>query len=178
MAQEKPREASKPLDQALRLKPGLPAALFMRGLVLMQLGMLPEAVLELETALENDPDNVANRQALALASLRAGAPDGALRALEPIVADLEGANPAILAMYGAALAELGRNEEALEPLEKSLAAVPDQPQALIYLGQTLQNLNRHQEAIAVLRKGIDFPAPQNARFILALAESEFRLERR
>lgn len=180
LLQNQPQLALERADRALGLDRGDSLASFLRGEALMQLGRFDEALLELAAALEKNPDDVGSRKAYALASLRANEPARAVDALRPLVEEDPGGgeDPAALAMYGASLAELGRDEEAIPPLEKALRAEPGQPQALFFLAKALLATGRYRAAADRFQEGLSFPPPQNIRFILGLAEARLELEER
>jgi tetratricopeptide (TPR) repeat protein len=164
------------VDRALARAASDVSARTLRGTVLLSMDLFDEARLELEVAVDRDPDDPNARRQLALASLRAGRADGTVTALSPLLEDESSVSPSDWALLGAALYQLGRAEEAVAPLERSLAELPDQPQALVYLGQSLLSLGRVEEALQAFQRGARLPPPENVRFELGVVETELELE--
>ena len=134
-------------------------------------------MLELSAALERNPDDEACRKALALAGLRARDPAAAADALAPVIRAGETTDAAAYAMFGAALVELRREEEALAPLDRALSLEPGQGQAILYSGRALLAAGRYEDAAARFREGASFPPPQQIRYVLGLAEAHMGQER-
>jgi tetratricopeptide (TPR) repeat protein len=177
LASGRPKEAIGALDEALLRSRGLFDALFLRGLALMQMERFAEASFELAAALDQRPEDAPCRRALGESSARAGDFERVVDALEPLVRDGKG-DALVYALFGGALAELGRHQESLAPLEKAVALSPQDPTALFHLARSLFALGRYADAAARFEAGIGFPPPRNVRFEVGLAECSLRLGRK
>jgi len=180
LEQKQARAALQELDRALELARGEFAALFLRGMALIQLQKFEEAALELETALDKRPQDVDCRQALGLASFRARHFSRALEVLKPLV-EAGTAGRAVQALYGGALLRMGRSEESLAALEKALLLQSDQGQggeALLYLGLAQLSLGRFEEAASAFSRGLassSLEEREESELVLGLAEAELKL---
>lgn len=175
-----PLEALQDIDRALERSPADFRTLFLRGLALMQLGKFPEAALELATALEKKPDDISCRQTLALAHLRSGDPAKAAETVAPLL-ESDSHDPAVQALYGNALAQLGRNAEAIPYLEKAVELDPERVQAPFFLGQSLLaaesavRLGRLSQAMRLLTSLLErHPRAAAAWYLKGLVQAEER----
>lgn len=95
-----------------------------------------------------------------------GRPDEALVAHRKAL-QLRPDYPAAQIQIGAVLAELGRSQEALAPLEAAARSTPSYD-AYYYRGTALMDLERFDDAIAVLRSAVDLaPMRHEARYAMA-----------
>jgi tetratricopeptide (TPR) repeat protein len=84
-----------------------------------------------------------------------GEAEMAERALAPLLASPElAAHPDVLHVLGLIRCRQGRDGEGAGLLERSLKALPNQPQVHLNLGRTLARLGRTEEALATLRAAV------------------------
>ena len=104
-------------------------------------------------------------------------PARALEIIEPLIETVPEADrsPTINTVYGLALAQSGRHEQAVAPLRAALALQPRRAKALFNLGRSLQALERFDEAAEVYNRGLVFRPPENVRFALGFARCKIRL---
>jgi tetratricopeptide (TPR) repeat protein len=80
----------------------------------------------------------------------------AKEAIAPLEAALHGRHdPEIETLLAMALRRVGRPDEAVERLKRSCKRHPPYAPAFLELGAVLSSIGRHQEAIKVLRRGLD-----------------------
>jgi len=120
-------EARAELDRALALEPGAPDAHAALGWLLAQQGSDAEALPHLRAAVEAAPDQLPLRNNLAwvLATSAAhAAPEEALDAAQALCRATGHAQPGFLETLAAALARLGRFDEAVRWQERAIEGVP------------------------------------------------------
>ena len=112
-------------QKALQIQPNYASASFNLGIALEEKGRLPEAIAQFQSALQLQPDNANILDTLAwlLAtssqpSLRNG--EKALQLAQQANGLADGRNPIILRTLAAALAEVGRFEDARRSVEKAI----------------------------------------------------------
>jgi tetratricopeptide (TPR) repeat protein len=162
------------IDQALSLARGEFAPLFLRGIALIQLEKFEEAALELATALDKRPADAGCRRALGMAAFRARDFAQACEVLQPLI-ESGNADSSTYALYGGALAGMGRTDESLAALESALRLEPHHREALLYLGQAELSRGRHEEAASAFARGLATYGAEESEFALGLAEAETHL---
>ena len=84
-------------------------------------------------------------------------------------------DPYILSFYGLTLNRLGKDQEAIQQLEKALELDKENINALVTLGLTLNKVNRKKEAIVPLKKAISLdPDNINAYTTLGMIYDELK----
>jgi tetratricopeptide (TPR) repeat protein len=125
-------EAVAELEEALAREPDLAPARAELGWLLTELGRDAEALPHLRRAVELEPSDLAlqNNLAWVLATSRTCAAPAEAHALaQRLVRDTRGAQPGFLETLAAALARLGRFEEATQVQARALERVPPQHRA-------------------------------------------------
>lgn len=158
-----PTQAEQVINAGLAQYPDDIDLLFARSLVLDKLNRLAAMEDDLRRILALDPDNAHALNAwgysLADRGLRLEeARDKIARALE-----LAPDNPYILDSMGWVLHRMGRSEEGLVYLQRSLDALPD-PEVYAHIGEVLRSLGRTQEARAMIAKGLE-SSPHDTRLL-------------
>ena len=115
-----------------------------------------EQALEILKAL---PDHPAALVLLATARRRAGDPEAAIEALEPLMRT-QAAGPAAWFEYGLALGSLGRGDEAIRALKKTVSLQPDHAQGWRALGDHLLAIGDHEGGDAAYARHIQSSAHQ------------------
>jgi protein O-GlcNAc transferase len=126
MARNDLATARKDFETAVRLAPQIEEGHSALGIVLYQLGELPQAIVELEKARTTKPDDTAAVTNLALAYEQSGAPDKAIPLFRQ--AELQSASakppatlaPLELAAFARALAASGKPDEAIEKMHSAV----------------------------------------------------------
>jgi tetratricopeptide (TPR) repeat protein len=113
-----------------------------------------EQALEILKALPNHP---AALVLLATARRRAGDPEAAIEALEPLMRT-QAAGPAAWFEYGLALGSLGRGDEAIRALKKTVSLQPDHAQGWRALGDHLLAIGDHEGGDAAYARHIQSSA--------------------
>ena len=138
-----------------RVRPDDPAVLYNLGMVLSDQGQLDEAIRHLQTAAEQHPDGANILVALGVAQYRSRNLAEAKKALEAAVA-IEPENPYALRNLGGCLVALGQDlGRAEECLRKSVAALPQDQQGWVGLGQVLEQRGSLEEADAAYKKTLE-----------------------
>jgi tetratricopeptide (TPR) repeat protein len=119
-----------------------------RGNALKELDRLPEALESYAMAIAIDPKNLETLHNRAAVRVLLGQYAEALRDYDELIARHDAPQPADLIGRGAVLVALDRNEEALLPLERAIAALPGDAAAHVQRGVALLRLERHAEALA------------------------------
>jgi tetratricopeptide (TPR) repeat protein len=135
------------LDRALVLQPQQAALHSNRGNALKELGRLSEAVDSYGTALALEPANLETLHNRAVAHTLLGKHAEALRDYDELIARQTETSAADLIGRGAALIALGRHAGALEPLDRAINLLPQDPDAHVQRGVALLRLDRHAEAL-------------------------------
>ena len=118
-------------------------------------------------ALDVNPRSFAAHSSLAVLAMENGEAARAL-ALAKQAVDLR-ADPARLTTYAEALRHIGRHDDAIAALRRSIEIEPDHPPALANLSALLAEQGRLEEAIPLARRAVEAdPASVQARFNLAL----------
>lgn len=141
------------MRNALQIDPNDTEARYILGVIAERLGNVRQAAGHFSAALELDAGNVDARARFAKIHVIAGLPE---QALSIVNEGMEGAvNKAPLyAVRGAALAQLGRVDEALADARAGVSEDPLHEQSIALLGGVLSNLEQFDEAAKVLEDGI------------------------
>lgn len=161
--------------QALRLRPRLPEALNLLGIIAAQTGDGPRAAALFGEALALDPRNVAtlNNQGNALHAL--GRPEAAAASYEKAIA-LQPDHAPSHHNRGRALFDLRRYEEAVASHDRAIALRPDYAAAHFERGRALVELTRHEAAIASFDAAIAL-RPDHAGAWFLRGSASYSLER-
>lgn len=150
-AQGDAAQALQLLDRAAAIAPALPVLQFNRGLTLLQLERLPDAIEAFDRVLALDPRYAKAWQMKAVAIDGLGRRDEALQVLER--GSQSGADATLLLQqHGAWLYESGRFAEALASFERVSALQPKSADGLVNVASTLLRLDRPGDALRVLNR--------------------------
>ena len=149
-------EAETALRTVLRYQPGFVPALFELGALLHRAGKLDEAEENIQKVLELTPGQAHAELALAAILVDAGRPgDADIAARRGLAAAAERRLKAQLYLQLAqALRRQRKDSEALAALDSAEALDPALPGLARHRVETLQNLNRFDEAVTILEKEI------------------------
>jgi protein O-GlcNAc transferase len=147
-------EALEHLDEALRLQPAFPQALYNRGSALLALGQAEAALASYDAAIRLNPNIPAafNNRGTALYRLRRF--DEALRSYSRAL-ELHPAYPSALSNCGNVLREMDRAAESLPLLSEALRLQPRHAGALSNRGHSLLRLGRLAEAAASFAEAVE-----------------------
>ena len=149
-------EAVACFQQALRLKPDFAEAGFELGSAFHRTGALMEAAAAFDAVLRRMPDHGPAGLGLGAVLIEAGQPVAAEKALRDVLA--RPAPPALKAALhtnlALALRRQRKDQAAQENCERALELNPAQPQLGLHRAEALQNLGRHDEAIAVFEAAL------------------------
>ncbi len=150
-----------------------------QGIAARDSGQLGDAERAFREAIELSPEDAQAKLLLANLLLDTDQAEQALEIIEPMVLSLPEVDrsPIINTLFGLALAQSGRHEDALAPLRAALEIQPRRTKALFNLGRSLQALERFEEAAEVYTRGLALPTPENIRFAIGLARCQIRLAR-
>ena len=154
---QRPTEAAQAFFSALSLRPKFAEAFSNLGQTFLELRLVNEALAALRTALNLDPDLAPALRNLAQAQIKQRQFAEALRATARDPRDADSHN-----MRGVALANLGRETEALASYDAAIALDPDSDFAYNNKGLLLVQLGRVAEGRAMIEAAIA-RAPQAAR---------------
>jgi tetratricopeptide (TPR) repeat protein len=140
---------------------------FLLGEVAERTNDTREALGQYGSAVIEDPKLAKARAALARIYVYGGAPERAVKLLEPgLVTDPH--NPQLLTARGAARQQLGNAQGALEDAHEAFRLAPDDPYAVALLASLYRNRSDFPQAIAVTESGLQkLPKDVNLRVILA-----------
>jgi tetratricopeptide (TPR) repeat protein len=146
MAANRPKEATRHYEAALRLNPAYSAAHYNLAGALLQLERVAEAVTHYEAALRLEPGSADLHANLAAALIRMG------RMPEAISHYDKASRLGLLAAdeqlrFGRALAEVGRLDEALVRLNEALRLNPKHAETQVVMGMVLSAAGRGPEAL-------------------------------
>jgi tetratricopeptide (TPR) repeat protein len=146
-------DAEAALREALRLKPDFAEARFDLGQHLHRSGKLEEAESLFRAMARQMPGIVQIRLALGAVLTDAGRPADAEVILRRLLGESReaGLTAQINLNLGTALRRQRKDEAALEAAEAARALEPGMPQAALHRAEALQNLGRHEEALAIQR---------------------------
>ncbi|HVV27354.1 MAG TPA: tetratricopeptide repeat protein [Rhizomicrobium sp.] len=137
---------------AIRLKPDFVEARFEAGHLLHRTGNLAQAEHAMRELLRIAPGNVHAKLALGAVLVDAGRPEEAEAPLRRALR--ETADPGLQAQLhltlGMALRRQRKDEEALAACESAEALTPGRAATALHRSEALQNLGRHDEALAIL----------------------------
>lgn len=145
IAQREFEKAVVELQSAQKLRSNLPKLNYSLGLAYQQLGQASEARVAFEKELETRPNDFPTLYFAALVSETAGDVEAAEKYLVRAT-KLAPESPDVLALKGRILFKKGKAAEAVEPLEKSVAAKPDDPDRRLVLARVYQQLGRKDDA--------------------------------
>jgi len=152
--------AAEPLQHACELAQGYEDTCYLEGRTLFLLARYDEAVKPLEKALRNAPaeDQAKLHRAAALNLDKLGNAADAEREFHAAIRAYtarERSRDDPRLDYGSFLVRQGRAAEAVQPIERALAAFPLSPQANAELGRALLDLDRPQSALPRLQKAVE-----------------------
>lgn len=147
------------LNTALETYPGASSLLYARAMLRERQDNLTGMEDDLRTILQTDPANTTALNALGyVLANRTDRYEEALSLVSRAI-ELQPAEPAILDSMGWVLFRLGRQEEALDYLQRAYANFPD-PEVAAHLGEVLWSLGQNAKALAVW-KAAALKAPQH-----------------
>lgn len=152
---------------ALQIDPNDAHARFQLGYVAEKLSNPREAVGHYQAAIDQDPNGIEARAALARLYLLGGVPD---RAMELVTVGLAQApqNAQLLTVRGAAKAQQGDLKGAFEDAEAAAKLAPNDEYAIVLLASLYRQSSRTDEAIQVVTSGIErVPDSVDLRVVLA-----------
>jgi len=144
-------------EQAVKAKPGRPAAYLRAANLLRDLDRLDEAEAKYRAALAVAPDHVPALLGLVSIARARNDGDAALRYLQNAQAAAPD-NPKILLQLGNMLRSYSRWAEAQAVYESLLEEDPSNAKAMAFLGQIAQNLGETDKAIAWFRQAVEIDA--------------------
>jgi len=144
---------------ALKIAPKMALAYQNLGVAHARRGDAAPAIAALETALKLQPGLIEAQGQLGEMYAKKRDFDAAVAAFQAVQKLGNGRGETAISL-AQALSSAGRESEALELLDKVLAASPDLPRALGAKATTLQSLGRFDEAEALLRRAIELE-PEN-----------------
>jgi len=153
-------------DKAIGFRPDDETIVLGRGEVLLKMGRLDDALAAYESAEKRWPDSamVLNAYGYTLADRTDRFRDAEKLIRKALKLDPE--SPAIIDSMGWVLYKLGRNEEALEELERAYSMLDD-PEVAAHVVEVLAMLGRREDALKVLteaeEKAPDSPLLENVR---------------
>jgi Flp pilus assembly protein TadD/4-amino-4-deoxy-L-arabinose transferase-like glycosyltransferase len=150
LRQRRPAEAIFHLEEAVRLKPGLPQALRLLGVALLETGRIEESTRAFESSLAGEPDRVEGRLRIGATLQETGHLEEALSAYRSAAGESPACAEA-LSLQGPILAEQGRLDEAADVLERALQLKGDDGQARYNLALIELRRGRHAAALGHLR---------------------------
>ena len=146
-------EAQTALRTAIKLKPDFPEALFELGAILHRDGQLEEAQKTFRQLLRVAPGHVPAKLALGAVLVDARRPEDAEAPLRRGLS--EAGDPQLKAQLhvqlGQALRRQRKDAQALAELDQAQALFPAMPNLALHRAETLQNLERFDETLAILR---------------------------
>ena len=143
--------------RALEVRPDVPEAEHLLGIIAHQGGKLSEAIEHVQRATKLAPKAALYHANLAEMLRLAGRPKQAVDAARRALA-IEPALPEALSNLGVALYELKDFEGAVDAQRKAIAAKPNFAEAHSNLGNALYELRRFDEAIVAYRRAIELNA--------------------
>ncbi|MEM1179412.1 MAG: tetratricopeptide repeat protein [Acidobacteriota bacterium] len=148
---DQPEKSLSEMEKVVEADPSLVDAQVQLGKLHLDLGRPASAVDPLRRVLERAPDDPDAGWLLGRAEMATGAVHRAVATFESAreAARRSGASIPSWAHndWGAALAQTGRLQEAFSQFEKALAADPNDPQTLFYLGLVYEGTGRPDEAV-------------------------------
>jgi tetratricopeptide (TPR) repeat protein len=152
----RPAEAAESFRAALRLKPDFVDAFFELGTLLHEQRQLDEAAKTFRQLLRVMPAHAPAKLALGAVLIDAGHPDEAETPLQRGVNEAQ--DPRLKArlhgQLGLALRRQRKDEDALVQYDCALALDPGVPDLALHRAQSLQNLQRHVEALATFETAL------------------------
>jgi tetratricopeptide (TPR) repeat protein len=158
-----PAHAEKVVNAGLAQYPDDIDLLFARSLVLDKLNRLGAMEKDLRRILAIDPDNAHALNAWGYTLAERGLRLEEAHKLISRALELAPENPYILDSMGWVLHRMGRSEEGLVYLRRSLDALPD-PEVYAHIGEVLRVLGRTEEARATIAKGLE-TSPDDRRLL-------------
>ena len=139
-------------------------ALKQRARALLELGRAEDALLEVHRALGMNPNDPECLEIEGLCRLRLGEHALALDALGRAIAEAPN-SPHAHYLYGFALREAGRSEEAKVPLETALRLDADEPVYLRALAELSSDLRLHEAALGLARRAAELAPDRSANHV-------------
>ncbi len=159
LRRQRDAEALEAYRRGLEIFENDPRLLYGRALVLERLNRVDEAIADLSSLLEQDPENPDHQNALGYTLVdRTDRLDEGLALIEQAL-EQRSDSAAVLDSHGWALYRLGRLDEALATLRRAFALQPD-PEIAAHLGEVLWKLRQTEEAEAIWKQGTEMD-PEN-----------------
>lgn len=147
-------KAASVCDRAVRIDPDAAEVKVALGDVHRAAGLLSEAVVDYEGALERAPDSIEARLGLSHAREDQGDDPGSIRECREALA-IRPADWRIHFRLGGHLFTHGRYVESIAPIEQVVRLVPDNPRGWRLLGNAFFNLDRFDDAAAAYRRSLE-----------------------
>jgi adenylate cyclase len=153
------KRADELVSRALAIDPNSSAAHFAKASVLLAQGQFEEARAEAERTIELDPSAVGARTALCVVDLYTGQPEAVIACIDKAIS-LSPRDPSrngLFLVKGEAYLMLGRDDEAVELLRRSVTADPKFALAYLYLSGGLAMSGHKVEAHDALTRYLSLP---------------------
>ncbi len=157
---DRPAEAVKPLQDALRLDPSLIHCRYNLGNAMVSLGRIDEGIKQFQEVLRSDPNYVDAHLNLACALATSGRTQEAVEQFQQTL-QLDAKNAKAHSNLGAALWKLGKREQAIDEMQVAVQLNPIDVSARRNLGISLGNVGRMQAAIEQFQQTLSL-APNDA----------------
>jgi tetratricopeptide (TPR) repeat protein len=156
------KEALEDASKSVELRPTCDKAWILKGIILFDLGRIPEALGCSEKAIEinGNSENAWFLKATILAALKPQQTDAALASFDKVI-DLAPKNARAFFNKGKLLAAQSKDQEAVRTLDKGLEIDNKEPCAWCERGAALNRLGRNDEALESLTKAIDLVPPKH-----------------
>jgi protein O-mannosyl-transferase len=166
---DRPAEAIKPLQEALRLDPSLVHCRYNLGNAMVSLGRIDEGIKQFQEALRSEPNYVDAHLNLACALAAVGRTPEAMEQFQQTL-QLNPKNAKAHSNLGSALWKQGNREQAINEMQTAVQLNPNDVAAHRNLGISLGNVGRLQEAIEQFQQTLSLePNDAATRTKLALA---------
>jgi len=168
---QRPQEAQRIAEEALKTDPRHAQALHILGCALLMQGRAQDALAPLESAARGRHDAEIETQ-LAIALLEVGRQDDALARLRRAV-KRQPPNAAAFHALGHLLFSMQRYDEAIETLRRGLEIAPMMPELSVQLGYALLQRKNYADATAAFARALAIsPTSADALFGMAKAHQE------
>lgn len=149
-------EALAALNGAIKLEANYIEARFDKGLLLHRMGRLPEAEAVFRDLIRRMPTHTPSKLMLGTVLLHAGRAEDAETPIRKGLAETNDPQMKahLHANLGLALRLQRKDRESLEHFDQAVRLNPQDPQLQLHRTESLQNLGRHDEAVAVYRAAL------------------------
>lgn len=145
-------------DRAVKLSPETPEFFIKRGVLLLRMDKVKEAIADLRQAVALDPDDASSHYVLATAFQRAGQRTEAAQEFQAATrlnnAEREKENAGLFTINGIRDLRAGKVDDAVRELRQAVARKPDYPEANYYLGIALAQKGDNKESIEAFERAL------------------------